>query len=31
MAESINPDNIIFVKHGDKYSAGHVNRLLQTA
>ena len=21
------PDNIIFVKHGDKYSAGHVNRL----
>jgi len=27
MAESINPDNIIFVKHGDKYSAEHVNKL----
>ena len=23
------PDNIIFVKHGDKYNAKHVNRLLE--
>jgi len=23
----VNPDNIIFVKHGDKYSSGHVNKL----
>lgn len=27
MAKSIKPDNIIFVKHGDKYSPEHVNRL----